>query len=193
MNQVDAVAVGMTRKDLQSTRLRRAGVAGTRSAMLLLAAAGALAGAGVAQADGAVVAWGRNDFGQCTTPQGIGTVTAIAAGDNHTVALNADGAVVAWGTNSWGQCTTPPGLGVVTAIAAGREYTVAIGPSCEEQLAAAQAVIVKLTAVNAQQATEILLLNARIAILQLGDLNEDGVIDSGDLATLLNSWGVGGK
>ena len=53
--------------------------------------------------------------------------------------------------------------------------------------------IAKLTAVNAQQAAEILLLNARIAILQLGDLNEDGVIDSGDLATLLNSWGIGGK
>ena len=45
----------------------------------------------------------------------------------------------------------------------------------------------------AQQAAEILLLNARIVILQLGDLNEDGVIDSGDLATLLNSWGIGGK
>jgi hypothetical protein len=34
---------------------------------------------------------------------------------------------------------------------------------------------------------------ARIAILQLGDLNEDGAVDSGDLATLLSSWGVGGK
>ena len=154
MNEVDARAVGMTRKQLLSTRLRRAGVAGTRSAMLLLAVAGALMGARVAQADGAVVAWGDNYYGQCTTP---------------------------------------PGIGVVTAIAAGREYTVAIGPSCDEQLAAAQAVIAKLTAANAQQAAEILLLNARIAILQLGDLNEDGVIDSGDLATLLNSWGTGGK
>ena len=51
----------------------------------------------------------------------------------------------------------------------------------------------KQAAANAQQAAEILFLNARIAILQIGDLNEDGAVDSGDLATLLSSWGTGGK
>ena len=141
------------------------------------------------KADGAVVAWGNNQFGQCTTPLGIGFVVAIAAGGGHTVALKADGAVVAWGYNGEGQCNIPAGIGPGTAIAAGFGHTVARAntlSNCEEQLAAAQAVI-------AQQAAEILLLNARIVILQLGDLNEDGVIDSGDLATLLNSWGTGGK
>ena len=80
MNEVDAVAVGMTRKQLQSTRMWRAGVVGTRSVMLLLAVAAALTGARVAQADGVVVAWGRNQYGQCNTLAGIGGVTAIAAG-----------------------------------------------------------------------------------------------------------------
>ena len=151
--------------------------------------------------DGAVIAWGNNQFGQCTTPLGIGFVVAIAAGGGHTVALKADGSVVAWGLNNQGQCTTPPGIGIVAAISAGELHTVALKPpSCDYQLAAAQAVIAELTAANAkqaaanaQQAAEILFLNARIVILQLGDLNEDGVIDSGDLATLLNSWGTGGK
>ena len=123
MNEVDAVTVGMPRKDLQSTRLRRAGVAGTRSAMLLLAAAGALTGGRAAYADGAVVCWGYNQYGQCNTPPGLGVVTAIAAGYTHTVALKADGAVVAWGNT---EDNTPPGLGVVTAIAAGDGHTVAL-------------------------------------------------------------------
>ena len=126
MNEVDAVAVVMMRKDLLSTRMRRAGVAGTRSAMLLLAVAGALVGARVARADGVVVAWGDNSEGQCNTPPELGVVTAIAAGNYHTVALKADGAVVAWGYNFYGQRNTPPGIGVVTAIAAGGGHTVAI-------------------------------------------------------------------
>ena len=267
MDVINTSKVALTRNDHCGNRPRRAATAGTRSAMLLLAAVASLTGVRAARADEAVVAWGNNQYGQCTTPPGIGVVDAIAAGVGFTVALKADGAVVAWGSNAdgqcttplgigvvnavsaggyftvalkangsvvawgsnaFGQCTTPSGIGVVTAVAAGAYHTVAlkadgavvawgyngegqcnipagIGPgtaiaagfghtvarantlsNCEEQLAAAQAVI-------AQQAAEILLLNARIVILQLGDLNEDGVIDSGDLATLLNSWGTGGK
>jgi hypothetical protein len=51
----------------------------------------------------------------------------------------------------------------------------------------------ELLAANDALIEEILVQEARIAILQLGDLNEDGAVDSGDLATLLSSWGVGGK
>jgi hypothetical protein len=32
-------------------------------------------------------AWGQNNAGQCTIPVGLGDVEAIAAGENHTVAL----------------------------------------------------------------------------------------------------------
>ena len=189
MDVINTSKVALTRNDLCGNRPRRAATAGTRSAMLLLAAVAALTGARAVRADEAVVAWGNNQYGQCTTPPGIGVVDAIAAGVGFTVALKADGAVVAWGYNGEGQCNIPAGIGPGTAIAAGFGHTVARAntlSNCEEQLAAAQAA-------NAQQAAEILLLNARIAILQLGDLNEDGAVDGGDLATLLNNWGIGGK
>ena len=52
-------------------------------------------------------------------------MTAIAAGNGHTVALKSDGTVVAWGYNFYGQTTVPPGLSGVTAIAAGY-HTVAL-------------------------------------------------------------------
>ena len=51
----------------------------------------------------------------------------------------------------------------------------------------------ELLAENDALIDEILVQEARALILQTGDLNEDGVVDSGDLATLLNSWGIGGK
>ena len=65
--------------------------------------------------DGKVFAWGENDSGQLgdgtttnrTTPVAVDmsgalwarAVTAIAAGDVHTVALTSDGKVFAWGDN----------------------------------------------------------------------------------------------
>ena len=54
-------------------------------------------------------------------------VTAIAAGDYHTVALKSDGTVVAWGDNGYGQTTVPVAAqSGVTAIAAGGYHTVAL-------------------------------------------------------------------
>ncbi len=62
-------------------------------------------------ADGSVVCWGDNDYGQCSVPTGIGTpqnpVASVAAGNYHTVALLADGSVVCWGLNNSGQCDVP--------------------------------------------------------------------------------------
>lgn len=53
------------------------------------------------KSDGAVVAWGVNNWGQTTVPiVAKSGVLAIAAGRVHTVALKSDGSVVAWGNNS---------------------------------------------------------------------------------------------
>ncbi|HRI14795.1 MAG TPA: immunoglobulin domain-containing protein, partial [Verrucomicrobiota bacterium] len=112
--------------------------------------------------DGSVVAWGNNTSGQVTgtypgdngdpgyalaSPVTLGDevvrgVTAIAAGQNHTVALKSDGTVVAWGDNGLGQVTgvflgdtyvvaNPVTLGSevlreVRAVAAGYGYTLAL-------------------------------------------------------------------
>ena len=89
----------------------------------------AIAGGGnhtAALKSGNVIAWGYNDFGQClgtdaarnpitSIPAGesvkiagqiLSSVTAIASGDNHTVALK-NGAAIAWGENNSGQCDVP--------------------------------------------------------------------------------------
>lgn len=53
-------------------------------------------------------------------------VQAIAAGDQHALALKSDGTVVAWGNNNFGQITVPPGLTDVVAIAAGGHVSGAV-------------------------------------------------------------------
>jgi hypothetical protein len=63
-----------------------------------------------------VVAWGDNCCGESTIPPGLSDVTAIAAGDYHSLALKSDGTVVAWGYNLDGHSTVPAGLSGVTAI-----------------------------------------------------------------------------
>lgn len=78
------------------------------------------------QAASRVVAWGANDHGETDVPAGFTDVTAIEAGNNHTIALKQDGTVVAWGFNEQGQCTVPPGLDNVIALAAGAMHSLAL-------------------------------------------------------------------
>jgi Regulator of chromosome condensation (RCC1) repeat len=122
-------------------RLRVAGPAAQRAGgrrraaavvLLLCALVGvAPAGAAVAATAGAgtVVGWGSNSSGQASPPAGLTGVTAIAAGDSHSLALKSDGTVVAWGFNGWGQTDVPAGLSGVVAIAAGADHSLALqGP-----------------------------------------------------------------
>jgi alpha-tubulin suppressor-like RCC1 family protein len=79
-----------------------------------------------------VVAWGCNasggDWGQCSVPNGLTGVTAIAAGGAHSLALKRDGTVVAWGCRGvdTGECGVPSGLSGVTAIAASTADSLAV-------------------------------------------------------------------
>ena len=73
-----------------------------------------------------VACWGSNGNGQCNAPAGLGTVTSVAAGYDHTVVLKQDGTVACWGNNDFGQCNVPAGLGTVTSVAAGDYHTVAL-------------------------------------------------------------------
>ena len=101
------------------------------------------------RADGTVVAWGSNYFGQLgdgtttdrATPvlvAGLSRVIAVAAGETFSLALRSDGSVVAWGANDSGQLgdgtatdhhTPTPVSGLssgVTAIAAGAAHALAL-------------------------------------------------------------------
>ncbi len=96
------------------------------------------------------VDWGNDAFGQLgdasllqsdvpVTASGVNFVTAVAAGENHSLALLEDGTVVAWGANSSGQLgdgeesgaksdvpVPVEGLSHVKAIAAGAEFSLAL-------------------------------------------------------------------
>ncbi len=99
------------------------------------------------KADGSVVCWGLNAWGQLgdgtgvnrwvpTAVTGLGQVIALAAGLTHTCAAKADGTLVCWGQNIFGQLgdgvasnhyspATVPGVTGVTALTAGDHHTCA--------------------------------------------------------------------
>jgi hypothetical protein len=78
------------------------------------------------RADGTVVGWGDNYYGQTTVPAGLSNVVGIAAGGMHSLALRADGTVVGWGYNDHGEAGVPTGLDYVVAVAAGRTHSLAL-------------------------------------------------------------------
>jgi alpha-tubulin suppressor-like RCC1 family protein len=101
------------------------------------------------QNNGTVWSWGYNGRGQLgdgsfgysrATPvrvHGLNDVTAVAAGEDHSLALKNDGTVWAWGENRSGQLgdgttngrLTPVqvhGLSEVTAVAAGKDHSLAL-------------------------------------------------------------------
>jgi hypothetical protein len=78
------------------------------------------------KADGMVVAWGDNNYGETNIPPGLTNVVAIATGYAHSLALKADGTVVGWGDNYAHEATSPAGLSNVVAIAAGDGFSLAL-------------------------------------------------------------------
>ncbi|HWA27796.1 MAG TPA: immunoglobulin domain-containing protein [Lacunisphaera sp.] len=77
------------------------------------------------RANGTVVAWGQNIYGETTVPAGLDDVIAIDAGIWFTLALKADGTVVAWGTSNI-PITQTSSLTNVTAISAGVLHALAL-------------------------------------------------------------------
>jgi alpha-tubulin suppressor-like RCC1 family protein len=114
----------------------------------LASACAVLPGTAAAASSYGVAAWGYNASGQLGNGTmaiarvpgaiaGLGEVTAIAAGNEHSLALLANGTVRAWGNNRAGQLgngTTANGkvpvavsaLSNVVAIAAGKEHSTAL-------------------------------------------------------------------
>jgi formylglycine-generating enzyme required for sulfatase activity len=68
---------------------------------------------------GAIVAWGRNNAGQCNVPAPNTGFVAAPAGYEHSLGLKADGSIVAWGANGSGQCNVPAPNSDFVAVTAG--------------------------------------------------------------------------
>lgn len=83
---------------------------------------------------GFAVAWGSNSNGQTNVPGGLVNISAVAAGDAHSVALQSDGRVVVWGQyrninvdgGAWRPFFTPPDLTNAVSIAAGSAHCLAV-------------------------------------------------------------------
>jgi hypothetical protein len=72
------------------------------------------------KADGSIIAWGYNDYGQCDVPAPNGDFVAVAGGYSHSLGLKADGSIVAWGSNDYGEGDVPaPNAGFIGIAAAG--------------------------------------------------------------------------
>jgi hypothetical protein len=69
-------------------------------------------------ADGTVRAWGENSYGQTDVPPDLTNAVAIAAGDNHCVALRSDGKLTFWGLNALSLSNTFATVSNAVAIAA---------------------------------------------------------------------------
>ncbi|MEM3401638.1 MAG: hypothetical protein QXH08_00205 [Candidatus Hadarchaeales archaeon] len=81
------------------------------------------------RSDGAAVAWGHNNKGQCNVPPAAQSgVTAVSAGYEHSLALLSNGTVVAWGDNTYGQCNVPSALQgrTVVSVYAGGYHSLAL-------------------------------------------------------------------
>ena len=78
------------------------------------------------KADGTVVTWGENTYGQQNVPAGLNNAIAISSRHTHSLALKRDGTVVAWGFNWAGQIDVPANLTNVKAIAAGISHSLAL-------------------------------------------------------------------
>ena len=63
------------------------------SAVVVMATGVARAGGDEGWLGSRLVAWGYNGDGQCITPGGLASVTQIAGGNQHTIALKSDGTV----------------------------------------------------------------------------------------------------
>lgn len=71
------------------------------------------------RADGTVVGWGLNAYGEATPPADLKDVAAIDLGAGFGVALKTDGTVAAWGSNESGQLEVAKDLEQVVAVSAG--------------------------------------------------------------------------
>ncbi|MBK6900025.1 MAG: hypothetical protein IPH09_12405 [bacterium] len=78
------------------------------------------------KADGSVVVWGWNEYGQCNVPAPNADFVAVAAGFRHSLGLKSDGTIVAWGSNVRYEREVPQPNADYIAVAAFGSYSLAL-------------------------------------------------------------------
>ena len=78
------------------------------------------------KADGAVAAWGYNNYGQVTVPPGLSDIVAVAALYNPQPGPEGRRHRGRLGIEYYGQCNVPAGLTGVAAVAAGAYHSLAL-------------------------------------------------------------------
>jgi len=77
--------------------------------------------------DGTVASWGAVNLNQANVPRNVTGITSIAAGFNHSYALNAEGEHRAWGLNGFWLGTDHRGRDVFTRLWVAGRYSLLIG------------------------------------------------------------------
>jgi hypothetical protein len=149
------------------------------------------------RADGTVVAWGGNGFGESTVPPRLIGVTQVVAGAWHSMALKADRTVVCWGRNEYGQRDVPSDLGPAVAISGDRGNTsVALLEDGSVRVWGRWNETYSATPPSAPQRWRAISSGGYHAIgvpdmpTCTGDVTSDGAIDGNDLAIILSNWGA---
>ena len=75
---------------------------------------------------GTYTAWGVTNLVTTNSPVAIATITQIAAGGFHGLALREDQTVAAWGDNTYSQTNLPANLTNVITISAGAQHSLAV-------------------------------------------------------------------
>jgi len=123
----------------------------------------------------------------------------ISAVASVALAASANGQsnVRAWGFNDYGQCSVPTDLGACTAIAAGVRHSIALRADGTVRAWGAnvngQCSVPTDLGVCTAIAGGGLFTVAKQFVPCRQDINEDGVVDSKDLAELLAAWGTCGN
>ncbi|MCC6822506.1 MAG: hypothetical protein IT579_17390, partial [Verrucomicrobia subdivision 3 bacterium] len=93
---------------------------GRRTRRALLAGLGLMGiqGLGAMAPVGLYTAWGITNLITTNAVATVGSITRVAAGGYHALALRADGTVCAWGDNTSGQTNVPAGVSNLLAISA---------------------------------------------------------------------------
>jgi hypothetical protein len=133
-----------------------------------------------------VLAFGDNQKGQSTVPADLGSVRAVRAAREHSVALTNGGSIRLWGSNQSFQVTVPPD-------------TVAKGERTRRFWAGGDQTILELAAASPDLDGDGAVGAADLSLLLFAwgpcgadacdaDLDGDGLVGASDLALLLEAW-----